>query len=630
MSQKFVQTQAIALYSGMSADATSCIVTPYPTDLDGNNLEMDDFGSSATFTVDPKIPNYEEICSFTDITDNGDNTATLSGLVRNLLSKSPYTTPGTGKQHGASAVIVFSDNPQLYARLAALENNNVFTGVNEGVVPTTAMSFVTRDWILALINGGAISVDSEAVSGILQQNSSAGNLLYLVKSPSGDAGRWNKVDALSVLQLLTSKLGIAQADASAGQTISIIISGRSAINTGFTPGAIIYASNSGGGFSETAATIPRVVGIANDQGELILDPNFLWMPYAYAVDSVGTDAYAVTLPESSSKYFTGMEVAFKVGTANTGTATLAVNGGTAKTIKKGSSSDLETGDLIAGQIAILRYDGTFFQLVSAYTFLASSTVAGRVEEATGAEANDGTAAGGTGAQLYLNPAVFPAKNLIGALGNAIVKTYFNVQLLFMLWTGSTSGAATTDFPNWVRSSEAGVGAVGAVVNFYGTGADYIWADIFGTGSGDNLPNFQNTNIIILDWFAKLAATGAGDVNMGFGGVDLNSYTSVYNSTTYDKVSFIQKGTGELYATNAKAGVGVTNTDISSGLTLTNYNNYRIELTLGTSAKFYVNGVLKATIATNLQTGNVTLSIGFGRSNTSLFRVTAPNMSLQLI
>lgn len=129
MSLKFVQTQAIALYTGLSAAGTSAVVTPYPRDIQTNTkLVFADFGTTPTFTVDPKIPGYEEIISFTGITDNGDNTATLTGLTRNLIGQSPYTTPGTGKLHGSSAVIVFSDNPQMWARLGALENDNTWTG----------------------------------------------------------------------------------------------------------------------------------------------------------------------------------------------------------------------------------------------------------------------------------------------------------------------------------------------------------------------------------------------------------------------------------------------------------------------------------------------------------------------
>lgn len=125
----FVQTPTITLYASISGSATSMRITPYPKDLDGVKLTMTDFGTSPTATIDPKVRNVEEIVGFTGIVDNGDNTATLTGLSRDLTSKFPYTTTGAGRSHSASAIVVFSNNPQMYNRLAGKENNETVTGL---------------------------------------------------------------------------------------------------------------------------------------------------------------------------------------------------------------------------------------------------------------------------------------------------------------------------------------------------------------------------------------------------------------------------------------------------------------------------------------------------------------------
>lgn len=127
MSKKFVQTPAVALYVGISAVSTTARLTPYPVDLDGVKLVIGDFGTIGYITIDPKISGYEEVCSFTGITDNGDNTATLTGLTRNLSSKSPYAS-GTGKIHGASAAVVFSDAAPFLGALAFKDNDETITG----------------------------------------------------------------------------------------------------------------------------------------------------------------------------------------------------------------------------------------------------------------------------------------------------------------------------------------------------------------------------------------------------------------------------------------------------------------------------------------------------------------------
>lgn len=274
---------------------------------------------------------------------------------------------------------------------------------------------------------------------------------------------------------------------------------------------------------------------------------------------------------------------------------------------------------------------------------ASTTVKGIVEEATQAEVDAGTATGGTGARLFVNPSATQlasvtglataAKYSVGALNNTLAKTYFNMQMPFLLWTGSTNGALTTDYPNWVRNStDVSVLAMGLSADFVGTGADYIITND-GTGFFGVAANplvWSSAKTIILDFFALLPASGTGDINMGFVNIAADLQVA-YNSTAAIRACFSLRSTGALYATISNTGVGVTNTDISSGLTLTNWNHYRIELHLGTDAKFYVNGVLKATLSgANLYASASGVMPGFGRSNTSLFTATAPNFSIQLI
>lgn len=81
-----------------------------------------------------------------------------------------------------------------------------------------------------------------------------------------------------------------------------------------------------------------------------------------AASSHGDDSYAITIGGCGTSYETYRVYAFKADVANTGAATLNINGLGAVAIKKGSS-DLETGDIEAGQIVLVIYDGTYFQKV---------------------------------------------------------------------------------------------------------------------------------------------------------------------------------------------------------------------------------------------------------------------------
>lgn len=65
----------------------------------------------------------------------------------------------------------------------------------------------------------------------------------------------------------------------------------------------------------------------------------------YASSSTGTDAYAITLDPPITAYVVSQTFKFSADVANTGPATLNVNGLGAKTIKKQHDVDLDSGDI---------------------------------------------------------------------------------------------------------------------------------------------------------------------------------------------------------------------------------------------------------------------------------------------
>lgn len=266
---------------------------------------------------------------------------------------------------------------------------------------------------------------------------------------------------------------------------------------------------------------------------------------------------------------------------------------------------------------------------------ASTTARGIVEEATQAEQDAGTTAGGTGARLFVNPSTLLTAGFkkygVGAWENGVVKSYYNVHLLFNLWAGSVDNDTTTTFDNWVRTSDVGVMPGGAMAYTGGTGADSIYlAPFLKAAATAATLEFDDTNIVIMDWWAICPTTSTGDLFIGGFSDDVSGFQAAYNSTARERVCFSQKSTGELYATIAKTGVGVTNTDISSGYTPGVWNNFRIEFDISNNALFYLNGVLKATLSgANLPTANSAIYLGYGRSDTGAFAFTAPYLSLQM-
>lgn len=92
-----------------------------------------------------------------------------------------------------------------------------------------------------------------------------------------------------------------------------------------------------------------------------------------AFDDVGAgDAYAINPVPAITGYQIYQSFVFTAATANTGPATLNVNGFGAIAIKKNGTQDLVTGDIVAGQIVRVVFDGTFFQ-ANGSTFIPSIT-----------------------------------------------------------------------------------------------------------------------------------------------------------------------------------------------------------------------------------------------------------------
>ena len=85
----------------------------------------------------------------------------------------------------------------------------------------------------------------------------------------------------------------------------------------------------------------------------------------YKVDTGSANAYVITPVPAITAYTAGQIFSFKATNTNTTASTLNVNGLGVKTIKKGNgTTDLASGDIVAGQVVIVEYDGTNFQMLS--------------------------------------------------------------------------------------------------------------------------------------------------------------------------------------------------------------------------------------------------------------------------
>lgn len=90
----------------------------------------------------------------------------------------------------------------------------------------------------------------------------------------------------------------------------------------------------------------------------------------------GTNSLIGTSAPPATAYVNGMTLSFVIATTNTGAVTIDVDGLGAKEIVFGSSTPLIPGQLTAGSVVTVEYDGTRFQLLANANQRAIAVIAG--------------------------------------------------------------------------------------------------------------------------------------------------------------------------------------------------------------------------------------------------------------
>ena len=130
--------------------------------------------------------------------------------------------------------------------------------------------------------------------------------------------------------------------------------------------------------------------------------------YTYAVDTGSVNALVVTLSPAPGALTAGLEVLVKAAATNTGASTLNVNGAGAQPIMA-AGAPLAAGEIVAGRLYLLVYDGAVFELISS----PSSSAAGG--DLTGEYPNPTIAAGAvTNAKMATMAATTVKGNASGA------------------------------------------------------------------------------------------------------------------------------------------------------------------------------------------------------------------------
>lgn len=86
------------------------------------------------------------------------------------------------------------------------------------------------------------------------------------------------------------------------------------------------------------------------------------------ITAAGTDTITGTVTPTLTAYATGQQFSFVVAATNTAAVTLNINSLGAKAVTRTGSVALVAGDMVIGQVVIVEYDGTRFQLINGNSF----------------------------------------------------------------------------------------------------------------------------------------------------------------------------------------------------------------------------------------------------------------------
>ncbi len=82
----------------------------------------------------------------------------------------------------------------------------------------------------------------------------------------------------------------------------------------------------------------------------------------------GTDTLTGSVTPALTAYAAGNLFSFVVANTNTGAVTINIDGVGSKSITRTGSTALVAGDMVAGQVVLIEYDGTRFQLLNGNSF----------------------------------------------------------------------------------------------------------------------------------------------------------------------------------------------------------------------------------------------------------------------
>ena len=337
---------------------------------------------------------------------------------------------------------------------------------------------------------------------------------------------------------------------------------------------------------------------------------------AKLITVTGTDTITGTMSPALTAYAAGQLFYFIANAANTGAMTINIDGLGAKAITRDGSTALIAGDVNTGEIVVICYDGTRFQMINAANSFGNTTINGTltVTGNTGLQANVSiTSTLSVGGTFAVTGAATLGSTLsvTGKSDLPVVSTASMNAAVAVITTGTVTNLTSTSAS--IASMNAGVALLtnATVTTLTATGASIASA---------NIGNLQFTAASIASINAgvavitNLTATSASIASMN-AGVALLTTATVTNLTATG-ASIASANAGNLQATgasvaSANVGVALITTGTVTALTATGASiaSANVGTAVVTGLTVTNASIASANAGTATLSGNLTLNGG---------------------
>lgn len=551
--RKYVGTPELELQVGANVGDTSIVLSNL-VDIYGNVLTMSNFGTKGYARINPEGDNIAEDISFTGVTANPNNSYTLTG-VSSVLSVDPYTeSSGLARDHGSNSPVRISNTPAFYSNF--LNKNN-----DETYVETLTFSSSNPP----RLDSYASPTDDEQLASKKYVDDTAGGTPISINRivVTGTAGEVVVAGNLVYLDETDNEWKLADASASAtSDNIQLgIAQGSGTDGNPITGGVLLRGRDE----NQTGLTQGDRLYASDTAGDIANSAGTVEVEIGHAVNATSLD-----FDPKFASYTTKLQRDALVGTS-----------GTPSTSNKYVTNDDTSVSATADKV--VRANG-------------SSKIAEGYLQMTDAQATALTD-GSNVDSLHTHGEFQLVNGVKKALG---AKTYFTGTLPFddgtAIWTLSTY--IFTLYGTFIKTGDLGGSTRSAITT------QRFLPDTSNT-TYDGL-NFGDGKDCIVEF--GIRTSNSGNKEMGWGLAAGTAPFNTYNDSTTSAVCFTVDTSGNLYAHTSN---GASSTEIQiTGITIDNFNTYRIELNDGVDAKFYVNGVLEATVSTTLPSSGA-IKFGFG-------------------